>query len=293
MTSPHPFRYEQAFAANVGLLTSEEQARLRRATVAIPGLGGVGGAHLLTLARLGIERFTIADSDTYELRNVNRQVGATVYTLGQSKTAVMAEMARAINPNLSIRTFPDGIHAGNIDGFLSSCDVVVDGLDFFRIDVRRLLFQRARAHRLPVVTCGPMGFGAALLVFTPEGPSFDEFLAIDDRMSEVEQVARFAVGLAPAALHVPYLDRTSVSLKEHRGPSSVVAVNLCAGIAATEILNLLLQRRKPLAVPRYAQFDAYRRRYRTGTLWWGNRHPWQQIKLWYLRRQFRHDFSSS
>ncbi|PIQ84726.1 MAG: hypothetical protein COV75_00750, partial [Candidatus Omnitrophica bacterium CG11_big_fil_rev_8_21_14_0_20_63_9] len=164
-----PFDYDQAFAANLGLLSADEQARLRRATIAIPGMGGVGGAYLLTLTRLGIERFAIADGDTFELRNFNRQVGASLQTVGRAKTEAMAEMARAINPSVSIRVSPEGIHPRNIDPFLADCDLVLDGLDFFAIEARRLLFAHARARGLTVITCGPVGFGAALLIFTPEG----------------------------------------------------------------------------------------------------------------------------
>ena len=50
----NPFRYEQAFARNIGWLTPEEQQQLRNKRVAIAGIGGVGGVHLLTLTRLGI-----------------------------------------------------------------------------------------------------------------------------------------------------------------------------------------------------------------------------------------------
>ncbi len=284
--SPSEF-FERAFASNIGLLSPDEQAKLRQATVAIPGMGGVGGAHLLTLARLGVGRFKIADRDVFELPNINRQVGATSQTMGRLKTDVMAAMAKDINPHATVDTLQDEITSANIDRFLEGADVVIDGLDFFRIDARRLLFARARAKRLPVVTCGPLGFSVALLTFLPDGPSFDEFMAIDDRMTEQEQLIRFAVGLAPAGLHIPYLDLGRINLAERRGPSSVVAINLCAAVAATETLNLILQRRPPLAVPRYAQFDPYRLHYRRGTLWLGNRHPWQQMKLWYLRRRLK------
>ena len=278
------FDYAQAFTRNLGLLTSADQAVLRGATIGLPGLGGVGGAHLLTLARCGVGRFVLADADRFELANFNRQAGATLATLGRPKVEVMAEMARAINPELVLRTLPGGLTPENLDEFLQDCQVVVDGLDFFEIRIRRLLFQRAQARQLPVVTCGPLGFSAALLVFLPDGPSFDEFFAIDDGMDELEQLARFAVGLAPAALHFPYLDPRRVDLAGHRGPSSAAAVSLCAGVAAVETVNLLLKRRPAWAVPRYAQFDPYRMRLAKGVLWGGNRHPWQQLKLWYLRR---------
>jgi hypothetical protein len=56
----------------------------------------VGGVHLLTLARLGIGRFTIADFDVFDIVNFNRQVGATVGSLHQPKIDVLANMARLI-----------------------------------------------------------------------------------------------------------------------------------------------------------------------------------------------------
>ena len=61
------FDYTRAFSRNIGLLSPAEQVRLREATVGIPGLGGVGGRHLLTLTRLGVGRFAIADHDAFEL----------------------------------------------------------------------------------------------------------------------------------------------------------------------------------------------------------------------------------
>ena len=71
------FNYDEAFSRNIGWVTEAEQQSLRGKRVAIAGLGGVGGVHLLTLARLGIGRFAIADLDRFDLVNFNRQVGAT------------------------------------------------------------------------------------------------------------------------------------------------------------------------------------------------------------------------
>jgi tRNA A37 threonylcarbamoyladenosine dehydratase len=113
------FSYEEAFARNLGWVTEEEQAKLRRSRVCIAGLGGVGGIYLLTLARLGIGSFTIADFDTFSYANFNRQVGATTSTLNKRKLDVMVQMARDINPELDIRTFPEGVTEANLDAFLA------------------------------------------------------------------------------------------------------------------------------------------------------------------------------
>src|SRR5437762_5773317 len=85
------FSYEEAFSRNLGWLTEWEQQALRHKRIAIAGMGGVGGFHLLTLARFGIGAFNITDLDKFELVNFNRQIGATVETIGRSKVQVMAE----------------------------------------------------------------------------------------------------------------------------------------------------------------------------------------------------------
>jgi len=94
----HAFDYQLAFDRNIGWVTEPEQQVLRSKRVAIAGMGGVGGVHVVTLARLGVQRFNIADFDTFDIANFNRQVGATMSSLGRPKADVLAEMVRDINP---------------------------------------------------------------------------------------------------------------------------------------------------------------------------------------------------
>src|SRR5690349_21364591 len=135
------FSSEQAYSRNIGWVTPQEQEVLRHKRIAIAGMGGVGGVHLLTLARLGVGAFNIADFDLFNLVNFNRQVGATVSNLGRQKTDVLVEMARDINPELVIRIFPDGINEDNLSVFFSDVDLYVDGLDFFAFSARQATFS--------------------------------------------------------------------------------------------------------------------------------------------------------
>ena len=89
------FDYTQAFARNDGLISQIEQARLKHSRIAIPGLGGVGGVHLMTLVRMGIGKFHIADADQFSIANFNRQYGANLSTVGKDKTKVMKAMLQA------------------------------------------------------------------------------------------------------------------------------------------------------------------------------------------------------
>lgn len=278
------FDYEQAFSRNIGWVTRDEQARLRKTRVAIAGLGGVGGSHLLTLARLGIGHFTVADFDDFDIANFNRQAGAMVSTLKRPKSEVLVEMARDINPELDIRVFPQGVSADNMDDFLSGVDLYVDGLDFFAFAARRNTFAACYAKGIPAVTAAPLGMGTAVLNFLPGQMSFEEYFCLDGH-DENEQAVRFMLGLSPAMLQRPYLvDKSAVDFIARKGPSTINACQLCAGVAATEALKILLGRGTVRAAPHGFQFDAYRNKFVRTWRPGGNRNPLQRIGLMIVRR---------
>lgn len=273
------FSYSQAFSRNIGWVTTEEQARLRAKRVAIAGMGGVGGIHLLTLARLGIGAFHIADFDLFDIVNFNRQVGATVSTIGQPKADVLAAMARDINPELDIKIFPQGVDNANLDEFLDGVDLYVDGLDFFAFAARQATFAACSKFGIPAITAAPLGMGTALLNFLPGQMSFEQYFGWEGRPDD-EKAVRFLVGLAPRGLHRSYLvDPSTVSLPDRRGPSSIMGCQLCAGVAATEGLKILLGRGKVLAAPHGLQFDAYRNKFVHTWRPGGNSNPLQRVAL--------------
>lgn len=279
------FSYDAAFDRNIGWVTAEEQQALAGKKVAIAGMGGVGGIHLLTLARLGIGAFSISDLDTFEVGNFNRQAGAAVSTLHHAKVDVMADMARDINPTMDLRKFEDGVREDNIDAFLEDADLFVDGFDFFAPDIRSKVFRRCSELGIPAITAGPIGFGTCYIVFLPGKMTFQDYFRIEGLPKE-RQYARFLLGLAPAGLHRSYLvDPSRLNLAEKRGPSSAAAVQLCAGVVGAEAIKILLGRGPVKAAPYFHQFDAYRGRYICRRLFFGNNNPLQRLKLRSLERQ--------
>ncbi|RVT53437.1 ThiF family adenylyltransferase [Rubrivivax albus] len=282
-----PFDQDAAFSRNIGWVTEEEQARLRSMRVAVAGLGGVGGAHVLTLARLGLGAFHIADFDRFEVHNFNRQAGAFVSTIGQAKSEVIARMARDVNPAAEIRSFADGVTPGNLGAFLDGVDVYVDGIDFFAADARRMLFQACHERGIPAVTAAPLGMGVSLLYFKPGGMSFEQYFRLEG-CDTTEQYARFIAGLSPAMLQRPYLVAPqAVDFAAHKGPSTVMACDLCAGVTGTAVLKILLGRGPLRPAPWAMQFDAYRQRlsftWRPG----GNANPLQRLLLALIRPRLR------
>lgn len=278
------FDYGTAFSRNIGWVTAAEQETLRKKRVAIAGLGGVGGAHLLTLARLGIGRFTLAEFDSFDLVNFNRQVGASMATIGRPKLEVMVEQALAINPEAEIRCFPAGLDANNVSDFLRGADLYVDGLDFFASDAREAIFAACARHGVPATTVAPLGMGAALLNFLPGKTTFEEYFGFAGR-NELERALRFFIGLAPARLQMAYLaDPSTIDLAARHGPSTIMGCMLCAGVAGSEALKILLGRGKIHAAPWSVHFDAYLNRlsrlHRPG----GNEHPRQRSALAQARK---------
>lgn len=280
------WNYSEAFCRNAGLISEAEQERLRTSRVAIAGMGGVGGVHLATLARLGVGRFTIADPDTFETANTNRQYGARTDTLGRPKAEVMAEEVLKINPQAEVTVVSEPVSARNIGAFLDGADLFVDGLDFFAIDARRVAFQEAREAGIWGITAGPHAFSVGWLMFSPTGMSFDEYFDMRDSMSDSEKVVAFAVGTVPAALHLPYLNLAEFFRPGSQGAASVgFACQLASGIVGAESVRILLGRADSRSAPYYFQFDAYRRKLACGRVRWGNRSPLQRIKRWWLQKK--------
>ena len=283
------FDYATAFSRNIGWLTPQEQDSFRLKRVAIAGLGGVGGNHLLTLTRLGIAAFTIADFDTFDHANFNRQAGASLSTIGHRKTDVLKSQALDINPELDLKVLDQGVDENNINEFLTDVDLYVDGLDFFTMSVRRMVFAACYERGIPAITVAPLGMGAALLNFLPGKMTFEEYFQLEGH-TEKEQLLRFLLGLAPAMLQSRYLVVPSaIDLDAHRGPSTPMGCALCAGVAGTEALKILLGRGEVIAAPRGLQFDAYCNRlvrtWRPG----GNRHPLQRLGLLLARKHMGSD----
>jgi len=131
---------------------------IRRARVLVVGAGGVGGFAVEMLVRAGIGELGLADGDRVEETNRNRQMAALVTTTGQFKTDVLADRARAIHPEINVRTFtqyfrPDTM-ALLFEGYRWDC--VLDAID--TVAPKTALLLECVRRNIQVVSC--MGAGA-------------------------------------------------------------------------------------------------------------------------------------
>lgn len=144
-------RTESPHFYNATMLFSDEgMERLATCEVGVVGVGGVGAVAAEMLARLGVERYKIADPDVYEKVNLNRQLFATQETLGRNKALSAADRVRSINPHSAIEVFEDGIKLANIEAFCDGVDVLLCQCD--RESSKVLLHRAAKQHRIPVVS---------------------------------------------------------------------------------------------------------------------------------------------
>jgi molybdopterin/thiamine biosynthesis adenylyltransferase len=249
------FDRETLFCRMIGILSQRELDALATKTVAVPGCGGVGYTHAESLARMGIGRMRIADFDAFGPENIGRQFGATIHTVGRSKVAVLEERLRSINPALIVETFSE-VSPRTVDRFLAEVDLVCDAIDYFSIMPRRLMYREARKRNIPVACSGPLGFGATLHIFEPDGMSFDEYYDLHDGQCEEEMLRNFDTGLNPGQLFRHSLDDQNLDFKNKSGSVVSSSCLLCSALMGFVALSRLTQKSATLKpVPYIYQLD--------------------------------------
>lgn len=160
--------WPERFRPQRGTLTAAQQARLLSSTVAVIGLGGLGGTVTLLLARFGIGTLILCDGDTFEESNLNRQALATLSRLGQNKAQAAAEELAGLSPAVQVRPFPFMANQTNLSEILSGAQVVVDCLD--NLPARYLLEKAARDQKTPFIHGAVAGLEGFVLTVFPDDP---------------------------------------------------------------------------------------------------------------------------
>lgn len=153
------------FSRNIGALTEAEQEIICGKKVLVAGCGGLGGYIIEYLARIGVSRFTVCDGDVFEVSNLNRQVNATVSTLGREKAMVAKERILEINPDAEAEAVCVHMTDENIDGLISGCDIVIDAFD--SVESRIVLEHACDRAGVPYVFGGVNGWFGSVCTVMP------------------------------------------------------------------------------------------------------------------------------
>lgn len=141
------------------LIGPDGVAKLKRAKVAVYGVGGVGSFAVEALARAGIGHLVLVDFDEVSVTNINRQLVALHSTIGRLKVEVLQERILDINPETNVTLFPEFISPENAESLIpQDCDYLVDAVD--NITAKLVLIDMARKYNIPIISA--MGAGNRL-----------------------------------------------------------------------------------------------------------------------------------
>jgi len=236
--------YGQMVDRNIGVISREEQDRLRNACIAVTGCGGMGGLSAEQVVRLGVGRLKIADFDNFETHNLSRQHGSTSANIGRAKAEVLSRYFREINPELELEVFDEGIKPENAERFLDDVEIVIDGMDYSNLKNTVALYRAARQKKLCIINPNAIGFGVNVFVFGPDTVSLEKYLnlSLKTLLAPLEAMKK----LMP---YMPSYADPEVIKKAALGkiniPNLAMPQHLGTAIAVSEAVMILLGRVSP------------------------------------------------
>lgn len=244
---------------HLGILTENEQKIISEAVICGAGSGGLGGWTYIALARLGCKNFKIADPETFDLSNVNRQAGSNSQTIGKNKAEAVAEEIKLINPEANVTVFSEGLTLENISSFLKGGSIVIDGVDIYLMKLKKALTDKALKNKIPVITSPIVGFGSALALFHPEkSPSFEQYFG---KVPEKTNKEAFDKYIRNYGIHIfgfkPKLnwDLYFKQIENGKVPSVGSSCFLAGAMTVTGIVDYLLGKNNFPVVPNTIHID--------------------------------------
>jgi molybdopterin/thiamine biosynthesis adenylyltransferase len=162
----------ERYSRNQKSLSCAEQLRLLQARVAIIGLGGLGGAVVEMLSRLGIGHLTLVDGDVFDESNLNRQLLSSPRLLGCKKAEVAAARVAEINAAVTTRAIAHFLGTDNGGDILRDVDLAIDCLD--NIPSRFILETACRQAAIPLVSAAIAGWSGQATVIFPGDPGLNQ-----------------------------------------------------------------------------------------------------------------------
>lgn len=243
------------FERNLGFVSNVEQEKIENSSVAIAGVGGDGGMLAVQLARLGVGEFTLADPESFEVENTNRQAVCTSRNIGTNKAEAVANYLQDINPAINVRIFKDGVTKANVAEFVSGSNLLIDETEFTMHELGVMLAREARKNNTPNLTALNMGFGAIVTTYKPDGVTVENRLGFKDDQ-DIDEIAKQEVSIDRWLPYLPKYGDLSVLKKvstgEKSAPSIAPGVAIAAGAAATQAFLNLVGRENHRPAPVYA-----------------------------------------
>jgi hypothetical protein len=140
--------YKNIFQRNIGFVDEAEQEKIKQQNVFIVGVGGMGGAAVMNLVRMGYIQIGIADIDVFEESNINRQLFCNLDYVGMDKALASMEQLKKLNPEVNIKNWGhDWI--SKIHEIAKEYKIIINGCD--DIIASNILYNAAKASGSTVI----------------------------------------------------------------------------------------------------------------------------------------------
>lgn len=223
----------------------ERQEKLKNAVIGIAGTGGIGGQLAQRLVRLGVRNLKLADPDTFDVSNMNRQMGADLEHIGKNKAEVVAEMTYALNHDVNIAVYPEGITPETAQDFVEDCDYVLDQMDFYEVTNRYALHRAFRKSdkakfifKVPTVA-----HGTYIFKYTKDSMTIEDVYGIkEDSPLSPEIIHRLMERIIPKMPNYPseeILDHWFIDLK--RMPIFAACPPIAEGVLAERLAQAITE----------------------------------------------------
>ena len=173
----------------------EGQTRLLAARALIVGAGGLGSPAAMYLAAAGVGHIVLADDDTVDLTNLQRQIAHTTARVGEPKVASAATTLAALNPGVQVSTLASRLQDDALlHAEIEAADVVLDCTDNFA--TRVLLNRACVAHATPLVSGAAIRFEGQICVFDTRAAASPCYACLfPESADEVEAVSCATMGV--------------------------------------------------------------------------------------------------
>lgn len=164
----------------------EGQERILASRVLVVGVGGLGSPVAMYLASAGVGTLILADHDTVEISNLQRQIIHTTERLGMLKAESGRQAIHALNPTIEVQVLTDRMNDASLDDTVDRVDLVVDCTDNFA--TRHAINRACVRHRVPLVSGAAIRFDGQISVFDPRDSASPCYHCLFPEAQDVEAV---------------------------------------------------------------------------------------------------------
>lgn len=229
--------YWEMVSRQMGVLSKSQQLKLKNANITVIGCGGIGGAALEMLARMGVGYLKIVDKDSFDLSNLNRQIMSSFNTIGKSKTQVTKDIIQSINPFIKIKAIEEELDFYNVEKIIKNSDLVIDALDNL---ISRVIVSRCGLKLdIPFIHGAIHGTMGQVSIFTRKTPSYEDLFGLPsyDQSLSKEVVNEL------------------LKLSKNIPPVIAPTANIVGCLQASEALKMITNTGKPILSPKVLIFD--------------------------------------